>query len=138
MTSCQHSWVASCKNRRHSPAQRGTLVLLEPPAAPAVLGIDAWPGKIVSEVLHLASFSIIVLPPPNETHPPPLARYFDVLSFSRHRFGYVMDVYMPRDKHNRHEHRGFGFVTFETEAAVHRVAAHGLHQIRVRACPQGS
>jgi RNA recognition motif. (a.k.a. RRM, RBD, or RNP domain) len=47
------------------------------------------------------------------------------------RFGYVMDVYMPRDKHNRHEHRGFGFVTFETEAAVHRVAAHGLHQIRV-------
>lgn len=43
-----------------------------------------------------------------------------------------MDVYMPRDKHNRHEHRGFGFVTFETEAAVHRVAAHGLHQIRVR------
>lgn len=46
------------------------------------------------------------------------------------RFGYVMDVYMPRDKHNRHEHRGFGFVTFETEAAVHRVAAHGLHQIR--------
>lgn len=48
-----------------------------------------------------------------------------------------MDVYMPRDKHNRHEHRGFGFVTFETEAAVHRVAAHGLHQIRVRACPSG-
>lgn len=44
---------------------------------------------------------------------------------------------MPRDKHNRHEHRGFGFVTFETEAAVHRVAAHGLHQIRVRACPSG-
>jgi RNA recognition motif. (a.k.a. RRM, RBD, or RNP domain) len=51
------------------------------------------------------------------------------------RFGYVMDVYMPRDKHNRHEHRGFGFVTFETEAAVHRVAAHGLHQIRVRFLP---
>ena len=42
---------------------------------------------------------------------------------------------MPRDKHNRHEHRGFGFVTFETEAAVHRVAAHGLHQIRVRFAP---
>ena len=49
---------------------------------------------------------------------------------STHR--YVLDVYMPRDKHNRHEHRGFGFVTFETEAAVQRVAAHGLHQIRVR------
>mmetsp|Transcript_5980 Transcript_5980/g.17107 ORF Transcript_5980/g.17107 Transcript_5980/m.17107 type:complete len:738 (-) Transcript_5980:1411-3624(-) len=46
------------------------------------------------------------------------------------RFGYVMDVYMPRDKHNRHEHRGFGFVTFETEAAVQRVGAHGVHHIR--------
>lgn len=37
---------------------------------------------------------------------------------------------MPRDKSNRSEHRGFGFVTFETEAAVHRVATHGTHQIR--------
>ncbi|KAK9865944.1 hypothetical protein WJX84_000445 [Apatococcus fuscideae] len=46
------------------------------------------------------------------------------------RFGYVMDVYMPRDKSNRSEHRGFGFVTFETEAAVHRVATHGNHQIK--------
>ncbi|KAK9827371.1 hypothetical protein WJX81_002984 [Elliptochloris bilobata] len=46
------------------------------------------------------------------------------------RFGYVMDVYMPRDKINRAEHRGFGFVTFETEAAVARVNAHGQHQIR--------
>ena len=31
---------------------------------------------------------------------------------------------MPRDKNNRAEHRGFGFVTFETEAAVKRIAAH--------------
>lgn len=46
------------------------------------------------------------------------------------RFGFVLDVYMPRDKHNRHEHRGFGFVTFETEAAVQRVGAHGIHHIR--------
>jgi RNA-binding protein Musashi len=46
------------------------------------------------------------------------------------RFGYVMDVYMPRDKVNRAEHRGFGFVTFETEAAVARANAHGQHQIR--------
>lgn len=53
-----------------------------------------------------------------------------------HRFGYVMDVYMPRDKHNRAEHRGFGFVTFETVAAVQRVAVHGSHQINV--CPTPS
>jgi RNA-binding protein Musashi len=46
------------------------------------------------------------------------------------RFGYVMDVYMPRDKVHRTEHRGFGFVTFETEAAVHRVAMHGTHTIK--------
>lgn len=43
-----------------------------------------------------------------------------------------MDVYMPRDKNNRAEHRGFGFVTFETEAAVKRIAAHGAHQIKAR------
>lgn len=43
---------------------------------------------------------------------------------------YVMDVYMPRDKVHRTEHRGFGFVTFETEAAVHRVAVHGSHTIK--------
>ena len=46
------------------------------------------------------------------------------------QFGYVMDVYLPRDKHNKREHRGFGFVTFETEASVQRVVAHGPHQIR--------
>jgi RNA-binding protein Musashi len=46
------------------------------------------------------------------------------------KFGYVLDVYMPRDKLNRNEHRGFGFVTFETEGAIARVAAHGTHQIR--------
>ena len=34
------------------------------------------------------------------------------------KYGYVMDVYMPRSKDNKKEHRGFGFVTFETEAAI--------------------
>ena len=43
---------------------------------------------------------------------------------------YVMDVYMPRDRMNRAEHRGFGFVTFETEAAILRVASYGGHMIR--------
>ena len=43
---------------------------------------------------------------------------------------YVMDVYMPRDRVNRAEHRGFGFVTFETEAAIIRVASYGGHMIR--------
>ena len=46
------------------------------------------------------------------------------------RFGYVMDVYLPRDKVNRSEHRGFGFVTFETDGAVLRIHAHGQHQIK--------
>ncbi|PRW55937.1 DAZ-associated 1 [Chlorella sorokiniana] len=46
------------------------------------------------------------------------------------RFGYVLDVYLPRDKNNKREHRGFGFVTFETEAAIQRVVAHGPHHIR--------
>lgn len=37
---------------------------------------------------------------------------------------------MPRDKSNRAEHRGFAFVTLETEAAVARAKTHGQHQIR--------
>ncbi len=37
---------------------------------------------------------------------------------------------MPRDRMNRAEHRGFGFVTFETEAAIIRVASYGGHMIR--------
>uniref|UniRef100_A0A1D2ACV6 RRM domain-containing protein n=2 Tax=Auxenochlorella protothecoides TaxID=3075 RepID=A0A1D2ACV6_AUXPR len=45
-------------------------------------------------------------------------------------FGFVMDVYLPRDRANKREHRGFGFVTFETEASIQRVVAHGAHQIR--------
>ena len=47
---------------------------------------------------------------------------------------YVMDVYMPRDRMNRAEHRGFGFVTFETEAAILRVASYGGHMIRYTGC----
>jgi len=46
------------------------------------------------------------------------------------QFGYVLDVYMPRDKVKRNEHRGFGFVTFETPAAVQRVAQSGPHRIK--------
>lgn len=45
------------------------------------------------------------------------------------KFGYVLDVYIPRDKNNKREHRGFGFVTFETEAAVDRILAFDDHQI---------
>ena len=45
-----------------------------------------------------------------------------------------MDVYMPRDRMNRAEHRGFGFVTFETEAAILRVASYGGHMIRFTCC----
>lgn len=40
-----------------------------------------------------------------------LADYFS-------QFGFVMDVYIPRSKENKKEHRGFGFVTFETEASI--------------------
>jgi hypothetical protein len=46
------------------------------------------------------------------------------------RFGFVLDVYLPRDKANKREHRGFGFVTFETDAAIQRVVSHGPHHIR--------
>jgi len=46
------------------------------------------------------------------------------------KYGYVMDVYMPRSKDNKKEHRGFGFVTFETEAAIQRVVAHGAHKLK--------
>jgi RNA-binding protein Musashi len=46
------------------------------------------------------------------------------------RFGYVLDVYLPRDKSNKREHRGFGFVTFETEASIQRVVSHVTHYIR--------
>jgi RNA-binding protein Musashi len=46
------------------------------------------------------------------------------------RFGYVMDVYMPKSKDNKAEHRGFGFVTYETEAAIQRVVGHGAHRLK--------
>ncbi|GMH36368.1 hypothetical protein BSKO_04236 [Bryopsis sp. KO-2023] len=46
------------------------------------------------------------------------------------RYGYVMDVFIPRAKENKKEHRGFGFITFETEAAIQRVVSHGTHKIR--------
>eukprot|EP00887_Chlorella_sp_A99_P002740 scaffold6.g2740.t1 len=46
------------------------------------------------------------------------------------RFGFVMDVYLPRGKNNKREHRGFGFVTFETEAAIQRVVTHAPHYIK--------
>lgn len=46
------------------------------------------------------------------------------------RFGYVMDVYMPKAKDNKTEHRGFGFVTFETDAAIKRVVGAGTHKLK--------
>jgi len=46
------------------------------------------------------------------------------------RFGYVMDVYMPKAKDNKSEHRGFGFVTFETDAAIKRVVGAGTHKLK--------
>ncbi|GLC45344.1 hypothetical protein PLESTB_000312400 [Pleodorina starrii] len=46
------------------------------------------------------------------------------------RFGYVMDVYLPKAKDNKAEHRGFGFVTFETDAAIQRVVSHGQHRLK--------
>lgn len=46
------------------------------------------------------------------------------------KFGYVMDVFMPRARDNKKEHRGFGFITFETGAAIQRVVAHGVHKIK--------
>ena len=37
---------------------------------------------------------------------------------------------MPKSKENRLEHRGFGFVTFETDAAIKRVVGAGCHRLR--------
>lgn len=52
-----------------------------------------------------------------------LADYFS-------KFGFVMDVYIPRAKENKKEHRGFGFVTFETEASIKRTVAQGTHTLK--------
>jgi RNA recognition motif-containing protein len=46
------------------------------------------------------------------------------------QFGFVLDVYLPRDKTNKHDHRGFGFVTFETEGSIYRIVSSGPHQIK--------
>jgi hypothetical protein len=37
---------------------------------------------------------------------------------------------MPKSKDNKAEHRGFGFVTFETDAAIKRVVGAGSHRLR--------
>jgi len=52
-----------------------------------------------------------------------LADYFS-------QFGFVMDVYIPRSRENKKEHRGFGFVTFETEAAIKRAISQGTHNLK--------
>eukprot|EP00798_Chlamydomonas_sp_ICE-L_P026124 gene26124-11843_t len=46
------------------------------------------------------------------------------------RFGFDKDVCMPESKDNKSEHRGFGFVTFETDAAIQRVVSHGAHRLK--------
>eukprot|EP00210_Caulerpa_lentillifera_P002607 g2496.t1 len=58
-----------------------------------------------------------------ETIEQDLAEYFS-------KFGFVMDVYIPRSKENKREHRGFGFVTFETEASIKRTVAQGTHTLK--------
>lgn len=37
---------------------------------------------------------------------------------------------MPKAKDNKSEHRGFGFVTFETDAAIKRVVGAGQHRLK--------
>eukprot|EP00878_Enallax_costatus_P036868 GHUV01041445.1.p1 GENE.GHUV01041445.1~~GHUV01041445.1.p1 ORF type:complete len:126 (-),score=44.62 GHUV01041445.1:761-1138(-) len=37
---------------------------------------------------------------------------------------------MPKAKDNKAEHRGFGFVTFETDAAIKRVVGAGTHKLK--------
>jgi len=46
------------------------------------------------------------------------------------QFGFVMDVYIPRSRENKKEHRGFGFVTFETEASIKRAISQGTHNLK--------
>lgn len=56
---------------------------------------------------------------------------------------YVVDVYIPRERGNREQHRGICFVTFETEAGVERMMAGGKHVLNGspvavdRALPRG-
>lgn len=46
------------------------------------------------------------------------------------QFGFVMDVYIPRSRENKKEHRGFGFVTFETETSIKRAISLGTHNLK--------
>lgn len=46
------------------------------------------------------------------------------------KFGFVMDVYLPKSKDISLQHRGFGFVTFETDAAIQRVVQSGVHRLK--------
>jgi hypothetical protein len=85
-----------------------------------VLAEGNWTAEVAGRGFELFSVSCLFL--------------FAVVQDYFTRFGYVLDVYMPRDKMNRNEHRGFGFVTFETEGAVARVATHGTHQIKYVIC----
>ncbi|GBG86624.1 hypothetical protein CBR_g41687 [Chara braunii] len=58
---------------------------------------------------------------PPETTSEDLRRYFN-------NFGRILDVYIPKDP-KKNTHRGFGFVTFENDAAADRVASrsHEIH-----------
>lgn len=44
------------------------------------------------------------------------------------QFGALSDVYIPKDM-SKKEHRGFGFVTYESDAVAEKVAATPLHTI---------
>ncbi|ERM99709.1 ELAV-like protein 1 isoform X2 [Amborella trichopoda] len=78
-------------------------------------------GQVTVQVPRQVEKKMFVGRIPMETTPEDLQAYFS-------QFGYVTDVYLPKDA-KKISHRGFGFVTFADEAAAARVTRtrHFIH-----------
>lgn len=107
--------AAAQSSRRSLDSAAAALKRLEPALAAHAATATGWP--------HRAGPRIFIGKLSKETSEADVKEYFM-------RFGYVMDVYLPKAKDNKMEHRGFGFVTFETEAAIQRVVSHGGHRLK--------
>lgn len=102
--------AAQQSGRRSLDAATAHLKRLERLENPAIVNARAGPRIFIGKLTK-------------ETSEADVKDYFS-------KFGYVMDVYLPKSKDNKLEHRGFGFVTFETEAAIQRVVQHGTHRLK--------
>eukprot|EP01025_Chloroclados_australasicus_P055640 TRINITY_DN6785_c0_g1_i3.p3 TRINITY_DN6785_c0_g1~~TRINITY_DN6785_c0_g1_i3.p3 ORF type:complete len:405 (-),score=45.97 TRINITY_DN6785_c0_g1_i3:2685-3899(-) len=93
--------------------------LLSPSSRTDISGV----ASPISPMSPISGIRIFVTKLTRDTTEQDVREYFQ-------RFGYVLDVYLPKNKDNRREHRGFGFVTFETAMAVARIDAQGPHNIK--------